>query len=138
MFFKKNQKANKYGNKKVTFMGKEFDSLKEGKRYVYLKEQENLGHISDLRMQVHYELVPKQVETIPVQLKTKVKYVEHVVEHKAEYIADFVYTKDGNTIVEDVKGSDYTVTDKAKLQKKLMLWRYGIKVRYVFSPTESV
>lgn len=132
----------KYGNKKSVFCGEEFDSKNEGKRYLFLRGEETAGRIRNLRKQVKYELIPKQTELVPKQLKTKVKYEERCVEQAAYYIADFVYEKEiegeWKDVVEDVKGSEFTVTDKARLQKKLMLFRHGIKVRYVFKATEPI
>ena len=48
----------KYGNRKVTVDGMVFDSRKEARYYLFLKEAEKNGEISDLRMQVPYEIVP--------------------------------------------------------------------------------
>ena len=53
-----------------------------------------------------------------------------VVERAATYIADFVYTENGKTVVEDVK-SPATRTDVYKLKKKLMLYKFGIEIREV-------
>ena len=52
--FKKlfNNKGNKYGNKKVEYNGLKFDSKKEKDRYIFLKEQERIGNIQDLQLQV--------------------------------------------------------------------------------------
>lgn len=47
---------------------------------------------------------------------------------------DFVYTQDGETVVEDVKGyRDPASAGYAKyvIKRKLMLYRYGIRVREV-------
>ena len=54
-----------------------------------------------------------------------------VIEREAAYIADFVYfDREGNTVVEDVKGyrngQAYAVF---VLKRKLMLERYGIKIK---------
>ena len=56
------------------------------------------------------------------------------VERPLHYIADFVYTQDGETVVEDVKGyRDPASAGYAKyvIKRKLMLYRYGIRVREV-------
>ena len=52
----------KYGSKKVTFDGLEFDSKKEMYRYIRLKSMQEEGLISDLRMQVPYEIIPAVYE----------------------------------------------------------------------------
>lgn len=124
----------KYYNKKVVVDGIEFDSKKEGQRYRELSLMQRAGKISGLRLQVPFELVPNQYETVTVQLKTKTKQVEKLVERKIEYIADFVYTdlETNETVVEDVKGykqgGAYAVF---QIKRKLMLSVYGIKVREI-------
>ena len=124
----------KYYNKKVVVDGIEFDSKKEGQRYRELSLMQRAGKISGLRLQVPFELVPNQYETITVQLKTKTKQVEKLVERKIEYVADFVYNdlETGETVVEDVKGykqgGAYAVF---QIKRKLMLHVYGIKVREI-------
>jgi hypothetical protein len=52
----------KYHSKKTVVDNIEFDSLKEANRYKKLKEQEQAGKIKGLRLQVKYEVIPKQVE----------------------------------------------------------------------------
>lgn len=99
---------NKYHNKKVVVDGITFDSKKEAGRYRELKMLERAGAISDLRLQVPFELIPKQNG-----------------ERACLYKADFVYIKDGKMVVEDTKGIK---TDVYKIKRKLMLYRYGIKI----------
>ena len=96
-----------------------FDSNKEGARYEELKLLQRAGEISDLRLQVPFELVPNQ------------KRNGKVIERAVKYIADFVYTdKDGETVVEDVK-SPATKTAVYTLKRKLMLWEFGIEIKEV-------
>nr|DAL18325.1 MAG TPA_asm: Endonuclease [Caudoviricetes sp.] len=47
---------------------------------------------------------------------------------KFTYLADFVYEKGSQTIVEDVKGMK---TDVYKIKRKLMLYFHGIKIKEV-------
>lgn len=101
----------KYHAKKTVVDGIIFQSRKEAKRYQELKLMQRAGLISDLRRQVKYELIPKQQG-----------------ERAVSYIADFVYTENGKTVVEDVKG---VRTPVYKIKKKLMLWRHGVKIREV-------
>ena len=102
----------KYGNTKVEIDGMPFDSKREAARWRELRLLERAGEISDLRRQVRYELVPKMPGERPV-----------------DYIADFVYRdKDGNEVVEDVKG---VRTPVYVIKRKLMLWRHGIRIREV-------
>ena len=112
----------KYGNKKVTLDGHTFDSRKEAKYYLYLKNLEKLGVISNLRLQVPYEIVPAIYETQTVHLKTKDKTVEKCVQKAVHYLADFVYTvtETGREEVVDVK-SAATREDKVYVLKKKMM-----------------
>lgn len=81
----------KYHAKKTVVDGITFDSKKEANRYIVLKRQEMAGTISDLKLQVRFELLP----TIKLPGETL---------RKKGYIADFTYRYDGKLIVEDVKG----------------------------------
>lgn len=120
----------KYHNRKIIIDGIEFDSEKEGKRYNELKVLLKAGEISDLRLQVKYELIPAQYEMGTRIRGNHVSTVERCVERAVNYVADFVYkdTMTEDTVVEDVKGMK---TEVYKLKKKLMRWRYGIKIREV-------
>lgn len=112
---------NKYKASKVEFDGLKFDSKKEAKRYVILKELEKTGMIRNLERQVIYSLIPTQRGADG-----------KVIERECRYIADFRYEKNGKTVVEDVKGyrggQAYSLF---KIKKKLMLYNYGIKVEEV-------
>lgn len=103
---------NKYKNKRVVIDNIEFDSQREALRYLDLKVLEKAKKISDLRLQVKYELIPKQDG-----------------ERACNYVADFVYKdENGQTVVEDTKGmrtKDYII------KRKLMLFRYGIKIKEI-------
>lgn len=120
---------NKYHARKVNILGIEFDSKKEGMRYLLLKDQQRQGLISDLQLQVPFELLPAIYEDQVVHLKTKDKTVRKLVQRSVTYVADFVYTdKDGNRHVEDAKGlrlPEYV------LKKKMMLALLGITVTEV-------
>jgi len=116
---------NKYHASKVTFDGITFDSKKEGEYYLRLKQMQEEGKISNLRMQVPYELLPAIYRDEIVHLKTKDKTVRKLVQRAVTYIADFVYTEDGIEKVVDTKGmrlNDY------KLKKKMMLSLKGIEI----------
>lgn len=106
----------KYFNKKVIVDGIAFDSKKEANRWCELRVYEKAGVITDLERQVGYELIPSQ------RINGK------VVERACKYVADFQYKQNGEVIVEDTKGfktKDYII------KRKLLLWRYGIRVREV-------
>lgn len=112
-------KSGKYGNEKVELSGQTFDSKREGRRYLELQMMLRGGLISDLRLQVPFELIPAQRD--PQTGKT--------IERAVNYVADFVYRDDqGQLIVEDAKGFR---TDVYKIKRKLMLWRHGIRIREV-------
>lgn len=122
---------NKYGNKKITVDGITFDSKKEARYYLLLREMEKKGEISGLRLQVPYELIPAVYKEETIQLKTKSKTVTKCIQRAIHYVADFVYTKDGNECVVDVKGGHATMTKEFLLKKKLMLALLGIDVKII-------
>ena len=125
--------ANKYGNKKIEVDGIAFDSKKEALRYFELKIMEQAGEITDLQMQKEFELIPAQYETFERYGKTgnRLQDGTRCIEKSCVYKADFVYIKDGELVVEDVKGyRDPKSAGYAKfvIKRKLMLWKYGIRV----------
>ena len=95
---------NKYHAHKVTILGIEFDSKKEGMRWLLLRDMESKGEISNLQRQVPFELLPAIYEDVTVHLKTKDKIERKLIQRPVKYIADFTYTKDGKQVVEDAKG----------------------------------
>lgn len=108
------KRKSKYNASKLEVDGIIFDSKKEAAHYNVLKERLDKGEISNLRMQVPYELIPRQLNS-----KGKVE------ERACTYVADFVFEENGEEKVVDTKGmrlSDY------KIKRKLMLWLKGIKI----------
>lgn len=105
----------KYNNKKTVVDGIKFDSKRESDRYIELKLLERAGKISDLVLQPKFELIPKyEINGRKVR--------------KMEYVADFQYTENGKTIIEDAKGfktKDYLI------KKKLFEFKYGIEITEV-------
>lgn len=112
----------KYNSERTTIGGETFDSRKEAERWVVLRAKEGRGEISGLRRQVKFVL-------IPAQYRTEINGRTRCVEKEIAYYADFVYVRDGQTIVEDVKGyrggSAYSMF---KMKKKLMLFMHKIEV----------
>lgn len=108
----------KYNSKKITVNGQVFDSKKEANRYKELLLLEKAGAIKDLRTQVKFKLIPAQRD----------EATGKVVERECSYKADFVYSEGEKTVVEDVKGFR---TKEYIIKRKLMLWRYGIRIREV-------
>ena len=122
-------RKSKYGNKKAKANGKVFDSKTERSRYYTLQMLEKAGEISNLRLQVPFEIIPAIYETVEVQLKTKTNQLQKLVQRAAHYVADFVYKdKDGNMVVEDSKGFR---TKEYELKKKMMRAFLGITIKEV-------
>lgn len=116
---------NKYGNRKVVRDGMEFDSLKEYRRFCELRLLEKAGQVTDLQRQVKFVLIPSQYAPDTIGVRGGVRRGK-LLEREVSYVADFVYTQDGKTIVEDTKGfrtADYII------KRKLMLWVHGIRIQ---------
>lgn len=104
----------KYHNRKTIVDGITFDSKAEADRYKELKRLETIGVIKGLELQKSYRLCKGRWENgKPFSIS---------------YKADFVYTLDGDVIVEDVKGYR---TEAYQLKKKLMRAVYGIEITEV-------
>lgn len=118
------RRRSKFGAVKTVVDGITFDSKGESERYKDLKHLEKAGLISNLRLQVTYELAP----AVMVNGRKK---------PALRYIADFVYfdTRKNCEIVEDYKGKGRganagkgILTDVYKIKRHLMLWRYNIAI----------
>ena len=131
-------KRSKYGNRKVTIEGINFDSEREAKRYLILKDYQNKGDISDLKMQVVYELIPAIKELKTIVLKTKTRQKEVTIQQPITYRCDFTYIKDNVLVVEDVKISPKLLPTEYTLKKKLMRYVHGITIKEVFKPAETI
>lgn len=114
----------KYNSKKITRDGMTFDSVKEYRRFKELQLLERAGKIENLRRQVKFVLIPSQYGK---ELDTKTGKIKLVcIERECSYYADFVYIEHGETVVEDAKGLK---TDVYIMKRKLMLEKYGIRIR---------
>ena len=111
------KKGNKYGAKRTTIDGKTFDSTKEANRYTSLLLLQRAGVISDLQTQVKFVLIPTQRDEDG-----------NLLEKECSYKADFVYKRDGQTIVEDTKGFK---TPEYIIKRKLMLHIHNIKIQEI-------
>jgi len=107
------KRKSKYGNKKVSYLGKNFDSIGERDRYIFLKDRQARGEIRNLRCQVSCEL----------------KVNDELI---CRYIADFVYETSTREVVEDFKGMETAIF---RLKKKLMAACLGINIHIVKKPT---
>ena len=94
---------NKYRNRKIVVDNIKFDSVLEANRYQELKLLQKAKQISNLKLQVPFVLQ----ESFKKNGKTY---------QAIRYIADFKYTENGKTIVEDVKGMQ---TDVFKIKHKI-------------------
>lgn len=134
----KRKDGSKYKNKKCVYNGIKFDSQKERDRYIYLKESEDNGLISDLQLQVKYELIPAVREEYVEHLKTKDKIKQRTLQLAITYTCDFQYIKNGDTIVEDVKSNPRMLTKEYQLKKKMLFALKRIKIREVYKPNEII
>ena len=140
MFYRKKDgaKKSKYNNKKIVNEFGTWDSKKEFQRWLVLKEADAQGMITDLQRQVKFELIPAVREKYIKHLKTKDKECERTLQLPITYTCDFQYTKNGETIVEDVKASPKILPKDFVLKEKMMFALKGIKIRRVFSANEVV
>lgn len=134
----KRVKGSKYKNRKCEYDGKSFDSQKERDRYIFLKQAESEGLISNLELQVKYELIPAVREDYVVHLKTKDKIQQRTLQLAITYTCDFQYIKDGALVVEDVKSSPLMLTKEYQLKKKMLFALKGIKINEIYQPNESI
>lgn len=118
----------KYKNRKVKTEEGTFDSVREFRRWLYLKEQQANGEIFNLQRQVNFELIPAQREP-DTRGKRGGLIRGKTIERSVDYNADFVYQlPNGETVVEDSKGDrtkDYII------KRKLMLYVHGIQIKEV-------
>ena len=114
--YQKQIRKSKYGNRKVTVNGIVFDSAKEGDRFLELLALYRAGEITDLRLQPEFTLIEGFMTPEGEKVRAE------------RYRADFSYTRDGEQIVEDVKGHR---TKEYLIKRKQMLDKYGISVREV-------
>jgi len=96
----KGKGKNKFGAKRCEFDGYKFDSKAEMVRYGELRTLEITGHIKALKV--------KPVFQLPGNVK---------------YIADFGYTENGQTVIEDVKGGRATITPAFRIKWKQAIER---------------
>lgn len=98
----------KYYAKKTTIDGITFDSKMESRRYIVLKDMLERNEIQDLKIQPRFLLQ----EGFKKNGKTY---------RKIEYVADFMYIKDNNIVIEDIKGFE---TTDFKIKHKLFEYKY--------------
>ena len=101
----------KYGSKKTIVDNIKFDSKWEAERYGQLKAMERGGVVTDLELQVPYNIIINDIKI-------------------CKYIADFKYKQEDingkiEEIVEDAKGCE---TPEFNLKKKLMKAVFNIDI----------
>ena len=101
------KKPAKYRNEKCESGGIKFDSKREMKRWHELVQMQVRGEISELELQVPFVLAE------PVVIGGRKRPA-------LRYVADFVYEKGGETVIEDVKGR---VTEGYRIKRHLMAAR---------------
>lgn len=114
----KPKKAPKYRNEKVEIDGVKYDSKKEARRAEVLECFERAGEIKNLERQKRFVLQPS--------FKFNGKTIREIA-----YVADFVYEKDGEVVVEDVKSAATRENAVYKLKKKMLLYVHGIEIKEV-------
>jgi len=102
----------KYLNKKCEYQGKKFDSIKEMRYFIYLKQLEEKGTIKDLKLQVKFPVVVNKKRV-------------------CSYIADFTYYDEFGYHVVDVKSPITSKNPVFRLKKKLVeaLYNFEIELR---------
>ena len=120
----KSGRKTKYGNRETEVAGIRFDSKKEARRFLELREMERRGEISDLRLQVNFTLIEGHTKPNGERVRPEI------------YRADFAYKKKDQNgaytiyIVEDVKSAG-TRTEKYKIKKKQMWEKFHLEITEV-------
>ena len=86
-----------------------FPSEAEAKRFAQLKLELRCGTISNLELQPSYPFVVNDIKI-------------------TTYKADFRYARDGEWVIEDVKGNKDYLTDVFKYKRKMMKAFYGLEI----------
>lgn len=131
--------TSKYGNIKTTTSdGITHASRKEANRWCELKLLERAGKITDLQIQVPFELIPAQREEYPTgeyykrgEKKGQPKMKQRCLERSVYYIADAVYYENGKRVVEDTKSPATRKKESYIIKRKLLLWVHGIRLKEI-------
>lgn len=109
----------KYGNKKVTVGGIEFDSELESRYFLHLKQLHKDGVVKSFEMQKTYILLEGYVMNGKKRQPVK-------------FTPDFVVTyADGTVQVVDIKGSKFAVSRDFPLRKKMFEQRYQVPLHVI-------
>jgi len=125
----------KYGAKRVTVDGFNFDSKREAARYRELDLRQRAGDIRRLRLQPHYTLFVPVLHQLALR---DVNAVAATTERRAvcEYVADFEYEESDRgyggvswaLVIEDAKG---VRTDIYKLKRRMFESQYDIQIKEI-------
>ena len=118
--------------RKCKFDGFVFDSMLERDRYIWLKQAQKGGMISQLKLQVPFEIITTQNKgknKVPSICADRLKTIR-----KTQYFSDFVYLRhsDMQWIINDVKGRTLEVY---KLKLKLVIQLYCTGQGFTFIET---
>ena len=113
------RKRFKYNNTPTTIDGIKFDSKAEGKRYTDLKLLEKVKNISDLQLQVAFELQSSFTDSQGVKHRS------------INYVADFVYKEGDKVVVEDLKSKITAENPVYRIKKKLLLYIFRSDEDYI-------
>lgn len=105
--------TSKYRNTKCTVDGESYRSKREAQRHRTLMVMQRGGLIADLQREV------------PFVLAQSVRFAAKRATPALRYFADFVYTQDGQRVVEDCKGLR---TEGYRIKRHLMLALHGIEI----------
>jgi len=106
------RRKNKFSARKTVFDGEVFDSAKEARRYAELLFLQSTHAIAHLRRQVCYELQPAMVDGNGDKQRA------------ITYTADFVYQRDGKTIIEDVKSPPTAKSESFRVRWRMLLHKF--------------
>jgi len=107
---------NKFGAKRITIDNINFHSKKEGNHYLYLKSLLENGEISDLELQPRFEIIPKYTRKDGKKIRAR------------HYTSDFRYVKNGETVIDEVKGY---FTSESKLRIAIVEYMYQIVINII-------
>jgi hypothetical protein len=104
----------KYRNKRVEIDGITFDSKWESQRYGELRNLERLGVIQMLRVHEAFGLHVMSKGGSPVRI--------------AAYVADFMYVRNRETVIEDAKSAPTRRKEAYVLKRKHFEAEYGLPI----------
>jgi hypothetical protein len=100
-----------------------FDSRKEQRVF---RELELLYHASEPRLRVANVARQVAYEVVPAQYDERGRCIERAVHYIADFVVDY---GDGRREVLDAKSAFTRKLPVYVIKRKLMLWRYGLRVR---------